>query len=72
MGTLTIDAELKSEFDRRFDAYARRKTEEAGEGAHIIALPPMSGPSVDGRLTFVAVPSEFLEELKAEGFGTAV
>jgi len=71
LGTLTIDASLRKEFDRRW----RRFTDEKGAltkkqwGLPIIVDPVMQGPNPDGRIVYHNVDSEFMGILRKDKFG---
>ena len=65
MGTLTIDASLRHEFDRRW----RRFTNEKYAGLSIIVDPVMQGPNTDGRIVYYNVDSGFMDVLREDKFG---
>ena len=71
MGTLTIDASLRHEFDRRWRRFTDEKAALTKKqwGLSIIVDPVMQGPNPDGRIVYYNVDSEFMDVLREDKFG---
>jgi len=71
MGTVTIDASLRHEFDRRWRQFTDEKAAQIKRswGLFIIADPVMQGPNPDGRIVYLNVESEFMDALRDDKFG---
>jgi hypothetical protein len=74
LGTLSIDASLRHEFDRRWRRFADEKAALTKKqwGLSIIVDPVMQGPNPDGRIVYYNVDSAFMNALRADNFGEEV